>query len=154
MNLVPDEELVGKKGLNLAPMVDFLFLIVAVFATLAVTRSTLFDSEINLVRIGQRDKTTPPKATEYSLIHLSVTELGQYKWVTEFHEYLMENLTAIEQELLKQEQLGLLPRDHQKTKVLLHIDKKAQWEPVMELIFTLKQHGFRISPVYEIEEAV
>ena len=154
MNLVPDEELLGKSSFNLAPMVDFLFLIVAVFATLAVTRSTLFDSEVNLARVGQTDRNTQTKPGDYTLVNLAVTASGQYKWITEFHEYLMENLTSIEQELVKQEQLGLLPRDHHKTKVLLHVDKKAEWDPVIQLIFTLKQHVFQISPVYEMEESV
>ena len=46
MSIIPDEELKGFGGLNLAPMVDFLFLVVAVFATLAVTKAALYDSEV------------------------------------------------------------------------------------------------------------
>ena len=88
------------------------------------------------------------------LVNLGVTSSGQYKWITEFNEYQMENITSIEQELLKQEQLGLLPKDHNQTKILLHVDKKAQWKPIAELIFTLKKTGFQISPVYEVDEAV
>ena len=127
MNLVPEEELHGKSNLNLAPMVDFLFLIVAVFATLAVTTS---------------------------LPVMLLTSTGQYKWVTEFNEYLMENISSIQQELTKQQQLGLLPSEQEKTKILLHVDKKAEWEPVVQLIFALKKSGFQISPVYESDEAV
>lgn len=153
MNLVPDEELTGKSSLNLAPMVDFLFLIVAVFATLAVTRAALYDSDINLVKVTQAESVSDPTITaDFSVVNLGVTANGQYKWITEFNEYLMENVDAIEQELVKQQQLGLLPREQQKTKVLLHVDKKAQWEPVIELIFSLKKSGFQIHPVYEIDE--
>lgn len=154
MNLIPDEELRGKSSLNLAPMVDFLFLIVAVFASLAVTRAALFDSDINLVKVSKADESKEAAQMDFSVVNLSVTADGQYKWITEFNEYLMENIEAIQQELTKQQQLGLLPREHQKTKVLLHVDKKAEWQPVVELIFTLKKSGFQISPVYEIEEAV
>lgn len=154
MNLIPDEELRGKSSLNLAPMVDFLFLIVAVFATLAVTRAALFDSEVNLVKVSKADESKEPVQMDFSVVNLSVTAGGQYKWITEFNEYLMENIEAIQQELTKQQQLGLLPREHQKTKVLLHVDKKAEWQPVVELIFALKKSGFQISPVYEMEEAV
>ena len=155
MNLIPEEELKGKAGFNLAPMVDFLFLVIAVFATLAVTRAALFDSEVNLVRITEnKDFSKTNAESDFSIVNLAVTASGEYKWITEFNEYLMENLQAIEQELTKQEHLGLLPRDHKKTKILLHIDKKAEWEPVAQIIFALKKTGFHISPVYEIEEAV
>jgi biopolymer transport protein ExbD len=155
MNLVPDEELKGKSSLNLAPMVDFLFLIVAVFATIAVTRAALFDSEVNLVKINQIDKAIPTiQDSELSVINLAVTAAGQYKWITEFNEFLMENIAAIEQELSKQQQLGLIPQESDKTKILLHVDRKAQWEPVVQLIFSLKREGFQISPVYEADEAV
>lgn len=153
MNLVPDEELTGKSSLNLAPMVDFLFLIVAVFATLAVTRAALYDSDINLVKVTQAESASDPTITaDLSVVNLGVTANGQYKWITEFNEYLMENMNAIQQELVKQQQLGLIPREQQKTKVLLHIDKKAEWEPVVQLIFYLKKNGFQIHPVYEIDD--
>lgn len=155
MNLVPDEELKGKSSLNLAPMVDFLFLIVAVFATIAVTRAALFDSEINLVKINQLERQENESASnDLYVINLAVTASGQYKWITEFNEFLMENIAAIEQELSKQQQLGLLPQENEKTKILLHVDKKAEWESIVQLIFSLKREGFQISPVYEAEEAV
>jgi biopolymer transport protein ExbD len=155
MNLVPEEELYGRNNLNLAPMVDFLFLIVAVFATLAVTRATLFDSDINLVKVTSLESPSDTLANDdLSIINLAVTSTGQYKWVTEFNEYLMENISSIEQELTKQQKLGLLPSEHEKTKILLHVDKKAEWEPVVQLIFALKKSGFQISPVYESDEAV
>jgi len=155
MNLVPEEELHGRNNLNLAPMVDFLFLIVAVFATLAVTRATLFDSDINLVKVTSLESPSDTLANDdLSIINLAVTSTGQYKWVTEFNEYLMENISSIQQELTKQQQLGLLPSEQEKTKILLHVDKKAEWEPVVQLIFALKKSGFQISPVYESDEAV
>lgn len=155
MNLVPDEELRGKGGLNLAPMVDFLFLVVAVFATIAVTRATLFDSEINLVKVTQDIQQPQSKQVdELSVVNLAITASGQYKWITEFNEFWMESITAIDQELVKQQKMGLLPQDSNKTRILLHIDKKAQWEPVVELIFSLKKNGYQIHPVYEVDEAL
>ncbi len=153
MDLIPDEELRNKGSFNLAPMVDFLFLILAVFATIAVTKATLFDSEVSLVRLVDKVSDTPAE-NKLSLVNLSVTSGGEYKWITEFHEFSMENISAIENELMRQEQLGLLPRDHKQTRILLHIDRKAEWEPVAELLFALKKTGFFVSPVYEMEEAV
>ncbi len=147
--MIPDEELTARRGLNLAPMVDFLFLVLAVFAVLAVTRTALYDSEVNLVKMDTQ--APPPTITEtqpgYTLL-LSVNEQGQYKWVTEFNEFLLDGVTAVKAELLRQEELGLLPEDKEKTKVLLHIDKDANWESIAKIIFAIKETGYQISPVY------
>lgn len=151
--LIPEEELRRQKNLNLAPMVDFLFLILAVFAILAVTRTALYDSEVNLV---QMESHTPPASLNEikpgHTILLSINGEGQYKWVTEFNEFLLDGTAAIKYELNKQMQLGLLPEDKRKTKVLLHIDKNAQWQPIARVIFAVKEEGFQISPVYSPED--
>ncbi|NGX45316.1 MAG: hypothetical protein K940chlam2_00463 [Chlamydiae bacterium] len=149
LGLIPDEELKHEKNLNLAPMVDFLFLILAVFAVLAVTRTALYDSDINLVQMESR--TPPPSLNEGKGGHtvlLSVNGQGQYKWVTEFNEFLLDGVEAIQYELKRQTELGLLPKEKERTKVLLHIDKNAQWESIARVIFAVKEEGFQISPVY------
>ena len=154
MSIIPEEELKGFGGLNLAPMVDFLFLVVAVFATLAVTKAALFDSEVKLVKVLPASDHSPfIGQNDYYIINLSVTEDGEYKWITEFNEYLIDGVKGIESELTKQQELGLLPKEKEKTKVLLHIDKEAKWEPISQIIFTVKQAGFEIHPVYDFEEA-
>ena len=43
----------ASSAINLAPMVDFLFLVVAVFATMAITRAVLYDTEVSLVKVKQ-----------------------------------------------------------------------------------------------------
>src|SRR3990167_10304110 len=105
MNLIPDEELQQKGLINLTPMVDFLFLIVAVFAILAVTKTSLFDSEIHLARI----KESPASPSETRAVNVVITEQGQYKLLGEFAEYIVTDPNAISQELLRQEEQGLLP---------------------------------------------
>ena len=67
-------------------------------------------------------------------------------------EYLIEGVKGIQNELKKQQNLGLLPKDKEKTKVLLHIDKSAKWEPISQLIFGVRQSGFEIHPVYDFDE--
>ncbi len=150
--MIPEEELKEKKGINLAPMVDFLFLILAVFAVMAVTRTALYDSEVDLVKMDTQ--APPPSMTDsqpgYTVL-LSINEEGQYKWVTEFNEFLLDGVSAIKHELMKQEELGLLPKDKSKTKVLLHIDKEASWESIAQVIFAIKETGYQISPVYTPE---
>ncbi|MBY0528765.1 MAG: biopolymer transporter ExbD [Rhabdochlamydiaceae bacterium] len=153
MSIIPEEELKSYGSLNLAPMVDFLFLVVAVFATLAVTRAALFDSDIQLVKVHPASEQSSVLGYNDSyIVNLSVNEKGEYKWITEFNEYLIENVADIQKELRNQQSLGLLPKDSQKTKVLLHVDKQAQWEPVVQAIFTVRQAGFEIHPVYDLDE--
>lgn len=153
MNIIPEEEIKSYGGLNLAPMVDFLFLVVAVFATLAVTRAALYDNEIKLVKIHPAvENSSVAGQNDSYIINLSVSEKGEYKWITEFNEYIIPSVAAIQQELVKQQSLGLIPKDNGRTKVLLHIDKSAQWEPIAQVIFAVRQSGFDIHPVYDMED--
>ena len=149
MDLIPDDELKPKGLMNLTPMVDFLFLVIAVFATLTVTRTALFDSEVNLANM-QKEETPEFKADSHEhIVNLSITKTGKYKWITEFNEYAMEDISSVLQELDKQKKLGILPADASKTTILLHIDKKTEWDPIVQLIYSLKKTGYPIHPVYE-----
>ncbi len=152
MSIIPDEELKKQEKINLAPMVDFLFLVIAIFATLAVAKAALYDSEVTLVKLrpSKEDSLVSTYNPSYMVV-LAVTEKGEYKWISEFNEFTMDGVDAIEQELEKQQRLGLLPKENERTKVLLHIDKNAKWEPVAELIFSVRKAGFKIHPVYEPE---
>ncbi len=155
MSIIPEEEIKQYGSLNLAPMVDFLFLVVAVFATLAVTRSALFDNDIQLVKVKPQENSSDTTASrEQYIINLSIDEEGRYKWLTEFNEYWIESVAVIKQELQRQQTLGLLPKEKEKTKVLVHIDKRSQWDPIVQLIFAIRETGFEIHPVYDYEEKV
>ncbi|MBS3922735.1 MAG: biopolymer transporter ExbD [Nitrosarchaeum sp.] len=151
MNLVPEEELKKQGLLNLAPMVDFLFLVVAVFAILAVTRASLHDANIELVKTDRRLDSALPAAESY-IIDLTVTRDNKYKWLTEMQDYLINDPALIRNELLKQKQNGLLPTDTTQTKVLLHIDQGASWNGIARLILAVKEAGFQVHPVYELED--
>lgn len=153
MNIIPEEELKHFGSLNLAPMVDFLFLIAAVFATIAVTKTALHDHEIELVKVEPASPQAPLFGqNDFYVVQLSVNENGQYKWLTEFNEYLIETTEQVQHELKKQQDLGLLPKEKEKTKILLHIDKNAQWERIAQIIFAVRKAGFNIHPVYDFEE--
>ncbi len=131
-------------------MVDFLFLVLAIFATLAVTRAVIYDTEINLVKAQPEMQAQPfVKQPDVYIVTLSINENGQYKWLTEFNEYLMDGTEAITKQLRKQQELGLLPKEKEKTRLLVHIDKESRWEPVLDLIFAVRKAGFQIHPVYE-----
>ncbi len=153
MSIIPDEELKRYGNLNLAPMVDFLFLVVAVFATFAVTRAALFEGDLKLVKLRPaQDSSTMVGQNDYFLINLSVDGEGSYRWITEFNEYIVENVEGIQQEIRRQQSLGLLPQEKEQTRVLLHIDRDAKWEPIAKLIFAVREEGLDIHPVYDIDD--
>lgn len=153
MKLVPEEELKRQGSFNLAPMVDFLFLVVAIFAVLAVTRTVLYDTDLELARTQQPiDQEKTPGSDECYYVDLGVTSDGKYKWLTESQDYTIANVDVIKTELRKQQMNGLLPPDNTRTKVLLHIDKQAEWSAVANLILAVREAGFTIHPLYELEQ--
>ena len=147
MSLIPDDELKKASSLNLAPMVDFLFVIVAVFATMSITRAVLYDTEVNLVKVNSDKKAS--LSPQPFVVNLGITQDGKYKWITEVNEFMMESTDSIQKELQKQQQVGLISKNPDETKILLHIDRSAKWEPVAEAIFALREQGFPVHPVYE-----
>ena len=155
MSLIPEEQLKSGSHFNFAPMIDFLFLMLAFFATLAVSRASLYDTKLSLVQLKTEEGAQPIKqADESHQINLSVTNAGNYQWITEIQAYPMEDLERIKKELNYQHQIGLLPKDKHQTQVLLHIDKNASWDPVAKLIFAIREEGFDAFPVYEPDEIV
>ena len=153
MDLIPHEDLKPTTGFNFAPMIDFLFLMLALFATLAISRTALYDSEIHLASLKPNPRDTHIKPTlKTQQINLTISGQGTYKWITEFQEHPMENIQEIQQELSRQYQIGVLSQDKEKTEVLLHIDQNAPWKKVADLIFAVKELGFSVHPVYERTE--
>lgn len=154
MSFLPEEEVKRGTTVNLAPMIDFLFLMLAFFASLAVTRVATRDTEIDLVKLSASSGSTSPSPIdeEVQLVHLTVGEEGNYCWVTEIRDYPMESAQSIADELRYQHERGLLPNRKEKTQVLVRIDREAQWEPIVELIFAVRDAGFQIRPVYELAD--
>jgi biopolymer transport protein ExbD len=151
MDMIPHDELKPANGINYAPMIDFLFLMLALFATLAISRATLYDSEVSLAEIHSNSPGDPIRAKkEIQQINISITENGHFKWLTEFQEYPMSSVQEIQEELSRQYQIGALAQDKSKTEILLHIDRKAPWEPIANTIFAVRELGFSVHPVYEL----
>lgn len=148
MEMIPHDELNKSSTFNFAPMIDFLFLMLALFATLAMSRAVLSDTEISLAKLKDQNPSSHATSQIHS-IHLSINAEGNYKWLTEFHEYPMESTLAIQEELARQYKISALPQDKSKTEILLHIDKKAPWETVAQAIFAVREVGFSARPVYE-----
>lgn len=149
MTFIPEEELKDRGGLTLAPMIDFLFLMLAIFASLAVSRMVMRDTDIELVKSHSDTSSSAASSHEYKLVNITVSEDGSYKWVTEIRDYIMESPEAIAHELTRQYAQGLLPEDKLKTQILLKIDAQARWEPILKVMLAIKETGFEVRPVYE-----
>jgi len=150
VELIPHDEIRPAQNFNFAPMIDFLFLMLSLFATLAISRATLFDSEVSLAELKPEQGKAPirPKK-EVQQIHVSINSAGAYKWLTEFQEYPMGSVQAVQEELARQYQIGALPKDKVRTEILLHIDARAPWDAVAKMIFGVRELGFSAHPVYE-----
>ena len=59
---------------------------------------------------------------------------------------IRKGIEAAKKSLMK---VNLLPEDKSRTKVLLHIDRNAKWEPIAQMIFAIREIGYHIHPVYE-----
>jgi len=153
MSFIPEEELKSKATLNLAPMIDFLFLMLMFFATLAVTRITTKDTNIELVEIKPENKgSASAQNSDLKIVNITIDGEGHYKWVTELHDYPMATAEELQLELEKQYNKGILPQDKSKTQVLFKIDKKAQWEPILQALFAVRDAGYDVRPVYEPQQ--
>lgn len=154
MSYIAEEEIKGKGANYLAPMIDFLFLMLVFFASLAVSRVTTRDTDIDLVKVQPELQASFTQAEEddTKVINITITNEGSYKWVTEIRDYEMASADDIADELTRQYERGLLPEDKLRTVVLVKIDKQAQWEPILKALFAVRDVGFEIRPVYEPEE--
>jgi biopolymer transport protein ExbD len=149
MQLIPHDDLKIGQNFNFTPMIDFLFLMLSLFATLAISRAKLYDSEVNLVTLKPSEQQALYPGQNIQQINISISAAGEYKWLTDYDEYPMQNIVAVQQELTRQYQIGALPPDKNKTEIRLHIDQNAPWKPIAEAIFAIRELGFKAHPVYE-----
>lgn len=145
MNLFPDEQAVETK-FNFAPMIDFLFLMLALFATFSISRATLADTEIELAQV--KSNSAVREKGRSKPVHLSITAEGAYKWLTEFGEYPMASVEAVQEEIQRQMQLGALSPQ---SEVLLNVDRAAPWESVATLIVAVREVGLQPYPLFSTQ---
>jgi biopolymer transport protein ExbD len=150
MSFIPEDQLRPKLGLNLAPMIDFVFLMLAFFASLTITKVTIKDSGISLVKVGAVQELAKEKKEEIEkVISISISKEGSYKWITEYHELLIKDADQIGLELARQYDIGALPKEKSKTQVLLQIDSQATWSSISQIIFAVRDQGFEVHPIYQ-----
>src|ERR1700722_9334421 len=99
MSFIPDDEIKSRLSPNLAPMIDFLFLLLIFFATLAVTRITTKDTDIHLAEAKpDTHSATTALNPEFKVINISINSDGQYKWITEIKDHAIQSPTEIKEE--------------------------------------------------------
>ena len=154
MSLIPEEKLKSNLSFNLAPMIDFLFLMLAFFAILAVTRATLFDTKLSLVQLKpEANASQIVSQEEKHQINISISKEGNYKWITDIQDYPLENVKHVQNEIIAHLEKGYIPQDKSKTQILLHIDKGSPWDPIAKIIFSIRDLGFDAHPIYEPKES-
>ncbi|MCB1135480.1 MAG: biopolymer transporter ExbD [Chlamydiia bacterium] len=154
-SFLPDDATRSISGVSMAPMIDFLFLMLVFFATLAVSRVTTRDTNIDLVEIRPEvGASLTANDAEQRTVTLKIAADGAYAWVAELRDYPLDSPVAVTEELQRQYQKGILPEDPKKTFVMLKIDKTASWDAVMRMVFAVRDAGFEAHPVYLPEEAL
>jgi biopolymer transport protein ExbD len=149
MSFLPKEELNTTKGFHLAPMIDFLFLMMVFFVVMAISRTTTRDTDLQLTQIAAEEQTSLQNRTESpTIVTISITATGQYKWLSEQVSRTMTSSAELVQELVSQHSRGGLPVDKGLTKIVLKIDRNTRWEPIVQAIVAIKQEGFKATPVY------
>lgn len=151
MSYISESDTRPRLSMNLAPMIDFLFLMLVFFASLAVSRVTTRDTEIQLVQVTEQASSSEIQAPQ-ALVHIAINANNEYKWVTELRDYPLTKPDEISAELESQHAQGLLPQDKTQTQVLLRIDTKASWDSVLNALFAVRKAGFSARPLYEPKE--
>jgi biopolymer transport protein ExbD len=144
MNLIPDRELMRQERVYMAPMVDFLFLIIAALMSLLVIRVAAYDMNIRLAEAQPSVNDHQLFFSEAPFIVLSIDSYGIYRWVTDKQEERMGK-EQIEEKLKEEASLfqDSLP------KVLLYIDQSANWQSIADLLVTVQKSGFIAYPLYQ-----
>ena len=148
MSLIPKEHLTPRLTFNFAPMVDFLFIIIAIFAVIAITHKAFYDTQVHLVDHETHAEMILPNSPS-NTINLSISALGEYKCLDAEENQILDSIQTVKQEILRQMAIGKLSSDPSENQILLHIDQNAQWSPIAKLIFAMHEEGFTVYPVYE-----
>ena len=152
MSFLPEEDLKARISLNLAPMIDFLFLMLVFFASLAISRVMTLDTDIDLAKVKNEtagDRRQRSAVVPRKIISLSISSEGEYRWLAQVRDYEIASAEGVALELQQQYDQGLLPGDKTLTQVFVKIDRNARWQPIIDLLFAVRNAGFQIFPLFE-----
>ncbi len=147
MSLIPDEELNCQRGMNLAPMVDFLFLIIAILSTMVLTKAFLFDSNLEMAKV-QTSQELAQNTDPRGLLHLALDPSGNCRWLLENAAPKATELTHLSEDVQAFQKLGLFPSSDN-VKIFLHIDSHTEWGTAINAILAARETGYSVHPVFE-----
>lgn len=133
------------RPLNLAPCIDFLFILLVIFATAAISREVARTTQVNLVRIEQGNQ--KPSAAPHKSLVITVDPSGHYIWNAQLKDYPMPSAQSVQKELrLRKKSTS---HKNERPVVYLRIDAKAPWSSVATLITAIEEVGFSALPLLQ-----
>lgn len=151
MSFLPEEDLKARVSLNLAPMIDFLFLMLVFFASLAISRVMTLETDVDLATVqsgaslGRESGASRPK----QVISLSISSDGKYSWISQNQPLPMSSADEVIRNLQQKHRHGQSPEDRSKTEVFVKIDQNTRWQPIITLLSAVKRSGFPIYALYQ-----
>lgn len=133
----------------MAPMIDFLFLMLCFFASIAALQGSPRAGDVQLAVVNDTTHYRDPAQNKRAVIHLTVTKDGSYRWSTPWRDYPMASLEAVLEELTVQQKQGALPQDRTQTAVLLKIDAQAPWKSAWQALMSIRNLGYDAFALYE-----
>lgn len=134
-----------ERSLNLAPCIDFLFILLVIFATAAISREVTRSQQVDLVKVS--NTTSVNNSPQHQALVISIDASGAYIWNGQLKDYPMPTPAAVSKELQVRKKSSssrkALPP------VYLRIDANAPWEKVATLLSTVESEGFEVYPLLE-----
>lgn len=133
--MIADEYLDEKQSMSFAPLVDFLFLIIAVLSCALISENILESTNINLTSTEKSSATTQITSDNFSL-DIGIDKMGNYFLYID-NALTPLNISELDQYL------------NASKKASLYIDKDAKWDHLAPLILQLKEKGVEVSPIFQ-----
>ncbi len=147
MSLIPEKYRQTNLSFHFTPLIDFLFIIVAVFALFITTKKNLYQTQVNLIKHDASIKNFKDKKS--SVLNLGISASGLYQFLDREKPQTLETIQMVKQALFHQIEQGNFPSDPRENHIFLHIDQKAEWSVIGTLLLALHQEGFIVYPIYE-----
>lgn len=126
--------------LNLAPLIDVLFILLVLFATAAISREVAHSQQIELAKVDPTSSEEKSLQAHALTSMISIDAQGDYFWNAQLRDYPLKNIAQVRAELLQRKKSRFFAE--KVTPVYLRIDAKAPWEPIAQLIEEIEEQGF------------
>lgn len=138
-----------ERPLNLAPCIDFLFILLVIFATAAISREVIRSHQVELAQV--EGSSSSKQSPNHQALIISINSAGNYIWNGQLKDYPMPTIQAVVRELKVRKKSSALK--NQLPPVYLRIDAIAPWEKIATLLTAIEQEGFEAYPLLEEKPA-